>query len=171
LKDENPLIRKNAVKALEKIIELKNLKFILEALNDQNIEVRKEAIRVLGKIGSKLASKSLLVILKDNDIRIRNLAKNALYKIFDKQKSYELLYNVVKGRNLNARKEALRLLGMLKDKNSIDLLIKAFGSKVASIRRSAYKALLQILGKNIKVNAYVVLHTMFILPYYNFKKS
>jgi len=149
LRDENPIIRRNAVKALEKVIEIKNLRYITDSLNDQNIEVKKETIRVLGKIESKLASKPLLEILKDNDIKIRKLAKNALFKIFSKQKSYEPLYNILKGRNLNARKETIKILGLLKDQNAIDMLIKTFDSKVASIRRSAYRALLQILNKKV----------------------
>ncbi len=154
MKDENPIIKKNAVKALEKLIEIKNLSHILDTLNDTNIEVKKETIRVLGKIGNKKASKSLLENLKDNDIKIRNLAKNALVKIYSKEKSYDPLYNVLKGRNLNARRETIKILGLLRDQNAIDILIKTFNSKVASIRRSAYKALIQILDK--KVNEKII---------------
>lgn len=149
LKDESPLIRKNSVKALEKIIELKKVKHILEALNDENAEVRKEAIRVLGNLRSKRAISPLLEILKDNDIKIRNLTKITLYKIFNKTKTHEVLYDVLKGRNLNARKEAIKLLGMLKDLNAINLLIKTFDSTVASIRGAAYRAILKILNGEI----------------------
>ncbi|KKN51375.1 hypothetical protein LCGC14_0623170 [marine sediment metagenome] len=42
LKDENPIVRKNSVKALEKIIELKNVKHILDILNDPDVEARKK---------------------------------------------------------------------------------------------------------------------------------
>ena len=149
LKDENPLIRKNSLKALEKIIELKNIKHILETLNDENIDVRKESIRVLGSIGSKRAISPLSEILKDNDPKIRNLAKNAMNKIFKKIESNDILYDILKGKNINARKEAIKLLGMLKDVNAIDTLIKTFDSTVASIRRASYRAILQILQNKI----------------------
>ena len=149
LKDENPLIRKNSLKALVKIIELKNIKHILETLNDENIDVRKESIRVLGSIGSKRAIDPLSEILKDNDPKIRNLAKNAMNKIFKKIESNDILYEILKGKNVNARKEAIKLLGMLKDVNAIDTLIKSFDSTVASIRRASYRAILQILQNKI----------------------
>ena len=145
LRDENPLIRKNSVKALEKIIELKNIKYIFATLNDQNIDVRKESIRVLGNIGSKRAINPLTEILKEKDVKIRNLAKNALYKIFKKTNSNDTLYDILKGKNINARKEALKLLGMLKDENAIETLIKTFDSTVASIRSASFRAVLQIL--------------------------
>lgn len=149
LRDGNPIIRKNSLKALEKIIELKNIKHILATLNDQDIDVRKESIRVLGNIGSKRAINPLLEILKDNDVKRRNLAKNALYKIFKKIESNDGLYDILKGKNINARKEATKLLGMLKDVNAIDTLIKSFDSTVASIRRASYRAILQILQNKI----------------------
>jgi HEAT repeat protein len=149
LKEENPLIRKNSLKALEKIIELKNIKYVLVTLNDQDLDVRKESIRVLGNIGSKRAISPLSELLKDNDTKIRNLAKNALYKIIKKSKSNDVLYDILKGKNIYARREAIKLLGMLKDENAIDTLIKTFNSTVASIRRASYRAILQILQKKI----------------------
>ncbi len=149
LKDGNPLIRKNSLKALEKIIELKNIKYILATLKDQNIDVRKESIRVLGNIGSKRAINPLTEILKDKDVKVRNLSKNALYKIFKKIKSNDVLYDILKGKNINARREAIKLLGMLKDVNAIEYLIKTFDSTVASIRRASYRAILRILQNRI----------------------
>jgi HEAT repeat protein len=149
LTDKNPIIRKNTLKALEKIIELKNIKHILVTLNDHNMDVRKESIRVLGNIGSKRAINPLTEFLKDNDAKIRNLAKNALYKIFRKIKTNDVLYDILKGKNNNARREAIKLFGMLKDINAIDTLIKTFDSTVASIRRASYQATLLILQNKI----------------------
>jgi HEAT repeat protein len=149
LRDENPLIRINSINALEKIIELKNIKYILTTLNDNNTDVRKESIRILGNIGSKRAINPLSEILKENDVKVRNLANNALYKIFKKIKSNDILYDVLKGKNINARREALKLLGMLKDANAVDILIKTLDSTVASIRGSSYRAILKILQNKI----------------------
>ncbi|GAF85554.1 unnamed protein product, partial [marine sediment metagenome] len=145
LKDKNTLVRKNSVKALEKIIELKNIKYLLDLLDDPEIDVRREVIRVLGNVGSKRAVKPLLEVLKEKDIRLRNLARNAVYKILSKSKTYDLLYDVIKGRNIYARKEAIKLVGLLKDYKAIEFLMKTFTSKVASIRRAAYKAILEIV--------------------------
>jgi HEAT repeat protein len=149
LSDKNPLVRKNSLKALEKIIEVKNIKYILETLNDPDIDVKKESIRVLGTIGSKKAIRPLTEILKDNDVKIRNLAKNALSKIFKKIKSNDILYDILKWKNINARREAIKLLGMLKDVEAIEILIKTFDSTVASIRRASFRAILQILQNKI----------------------
>ncbi|MFX1549754.1 MAG: HEAT repeat domain-containing protein [Promethearchaeota archaeon] len=149
LQDQDSIIRKNSVKALDGIIEVKNVKYIIDLLKDQNVEVKKEAIQALGVIGSKKAIKPLIELLKENDTKLRNLAKNTLYKILKKSKSYEPIYEIVKGRNINARREAIKLLGMLKDVNAINLLMPIFNSQVPSLRSSAYRSILRIIDNKI----------------------
>ncbi|TFF89128.1 MAG: HEAT repeat domain-containing protein [Promethearchaeota archaeon] len=54
IKDDIPEIRRNAVIALEKLIdEPEEINIILEALYDPDLEVRKEAAKVLGKLGDE----------------------------------------------------------------------------------------------------------------------
>ncbi|MBD3214862.1 MAG: hypothetical protein GF311_19780, partial [Candidatus Lokiarchaeota archaeon] len=48
-------------------------------------------------------------------------------------------------RNITERQAAIKLLGLLKDEDSIDLLIKSLNSQNEKIRRLSYRALLKII--------------------------
>ncbi|MGB5910439.1 MAG: HEAT repeat domain-containing protein, partial [Promethearchaeia archaeon] len=71
LDDKNPIVRRNTVRALEKLIVPTDLWHIIKKLGDKNLEVRKTTIRVLGYIGDKNSVKPLLELLKDPEPDIR----------------------------------------------------------------------------------------------------
>lgn len=150
LSDENSIVRKNTVKSLESIIEPRDLKFIFEKLNDEDFEVRKTAIKVLGTIGSKKSIKPLLELLKDKDEVIRNLSVKSLDKILIKSKSFNVVYDVLKKRNLVARREAVKLLASATgDPDALRILIRLLNSKDTRIRVLAFNAILKISGSTV----------------------
>ncbi len=61
---KDPLIRKNSIKGLERLIQLKDAKFILNALSDEDLRVKTAAIKALGTIKSKRAIPHLIKFLK-----------------------------------------------------------------------------------------------------------
>ncbi len=157
LNDKNPVVRKNSIKALEYMIELKDVKFIFKKLNDENIEVRKTAVKVLGSIGSKRAIRPLLELLKDKDEAIRTLAVKSLDKILIKSKSFKEVYDVLKRRNLVARREAVKLLaGATDDPDALRILIRLLNSKDARIRRLAYNAILKLKVSQDKLDDSII---------------
>ena len=145
LTHEDPLIRKNSIKGLDKLIQIKEAKFILNALSDQDLRVKKAAIRALATIRSKRAIPHLIKFLKEKNPEIRKLSVRTLFSILSNQPPpYDKIYEILNGRNLISRREAIKLLSLLEDKNSIDYLIRTFNSKDAKLRRLAYNAILNI---------------------------
>ncbi|HUU86554.1 MAG TPA: HEAT repeat domain-containing protein, partial [Candidatus Glassbacteria bacterium] len=63
LHDKNTTVRKNAIKALEKIADKEDLDQIIVMLNDEDLEVINQTILVLGHIGVKEVIKPLINFL------------------------------------------------------------------------------------------------------------
>ena len=142
-------VRCNAIQALEKIIKTKDARLIINLLEDIDVDVKKASIKALGYIKSKRAIDPLLNLLKHKDEDIRKLALQSLKNIYITQDSYEKVYEVANSKNMVERKEAIKLLGLLKDKNSIDYMINSFKSNDNKIRKLAFNSLIQISGGRI----------------------
>ena len=144
-------VRYNAVKALEKVIQVKDARIIINLLDDVDSNVKKASIKALGVIKSKRAIDPLLKLLKNKDEDIRNLSVQSLNRIFVSLDSYEKIYEVANSRNMIERKEAIKLLGLLKDKKSIEYMINSFKSSDNKIRKLAYNSLIQISKNEVPV--------------------
>jgi len=144
-------VRYNAVKALEKVIKVKDARIIISLLDDVDIKVKKASIKALGVIKSKRAIDPLLKLLKNKDEDIRKLSVQSLNRIFVSLDSYEKIYEVANSRNMIERKEAIKLLGLLKDKKSIEFMINSFKSSDNKIRKLAYNSLIQISKNKVPV--------------------
>jgi HEAT repeat protein len=113
---EDPLIRKNSIKGLEKLLALKDAKVILNALSDEDLLVKKTAIRALGTIKSKRAIPHLIKFLKEKNSEIRKLSVRTLFLILSNQPPYDKIYEILNQRNIISRREAIKLLSLLEDK-------------------------------------------------------
>jgi len=151
LHKNDPEVRRNAVQALEKLIQVKDARLIINLLNDVDVDVKKASIKALGEIKSKRAIDPLLRLLKNKDEGVRKLSTRSLKQIFISLDSYEKIYEAANSRNMIERKEAIKLLGLLEDKNSIDYMINSFKSTDNQIRKLAYNSLVQISKGNIPI--------------------
>jgi HEAT repeat protein len=142
-------VRRNAIQALEKTIKTKDARLIINLLEDIDVDVKKASIKALGSIKSKRAIDPLLNLLKHKDEEIRKVALQSLKLIYLTLDSYEKVYEVANSKNMVERKEAIKLLGLLKDKNSIDYMINSFKSNDNKIRKLAFNSLIQISGNRI----------------------
>lgn len=153
LSDPNPEIRRNSVKALEKLIDKPDeINIILQTLEDENEEVRRESIKLLGKLGNERAIHPLIDLLKDESPMIRRTVVKSLYKLLKEASNFRILYNIIKKRNPHARREAVKLLGMIGDASTrtLNLLIRTLNSKDGYLRRRAYGSLIKIYETNEK---------------------
>ena len=144
LHKNDPEVRRNAIQALEKLIHIKDARVIINLLDDIDVDVKKASIKALGVIKSKRAIDPLLRLLKNKDEDVRKLSIQSLEQIFVTLDSYEKIYEVADSKNMIERKEAIKLLGLLKDKNSLDYMINSFKSSDNKIRKLAYTSLIQI---------------------------
>ncbi|NVM17078.1 MAG: HEAT repeat domain-containing protein [Candidatus Lokiarchaeota archaeon] len=144
LHKNDPEVRCNAIQALEKLIQVKDARLIINLLDDIDVDVKKASIKALGVIKSKRAIDPLLKLLKNKEEDIRKLSVHSLEQIFISLDSYEKIYEVANSKNMIERKEAIKLLGLLKDRSSIDYMINSFKSSDSKIRKLAYNSLVQI---------------------------
>lgn len=145
----DPEVRRNAVQALEKLIQAKDARLIINLLDDVDIDVKKACIKALSTIKSKRSIDPLLKLLKSKDKDVRNLTIQSLKYLFDSFDSYEKIYEIANSKNMIERKEAIKLLGLLEDIDSIDYMINSFKSNDNKTRKLAYNSLLQISKKSI----------------------
>ncbi len=151
LHKNDPEVRRNAIQALEKLIQVKDARLIINLLDDKDEDVKKASIKALSVIKSKRAIDPLLRLLKNKDEDIRRLSIQSLEQIFIALDSYEKIYEVANSKNMIERKEAIKLLGLLKDKNSIDYMINSFKSSDNKTRKLAYNSLIQISKDEVPV--------------------
>ena len=144
LHKNDPEVRCNAIQALEKLIQVKDARLIINLLDDIDVDVKKASIKALGVIKSKRAIDPLLRLLKNKDEDVRKLSIQSLEQIFSTLDSYVKIYEVANSKNMIERKEAIKLLGILEDKNSVDYMINSFKSGDNKTRKLAYNSLLQI---------------------------
>jgi HEAT repeat protein len=144
LHKNDPEVICNAIQALEKLIQIKDAKLVINLLDDIDTDVKKASIHALGVIKSKRAIDPLLKLLKTKDEDIRKLSLQSLENIFVSLDSYEKIYEAANSKNMIERKEAIKLLGLLKDANSIDYMINSFKSSDNKTRKLAYNSLFQI---------------------------
>ena len=121
----DPEVRRNAVQALEKLIQVKDARLIINLLDDVDIDVKKACIKALSTIKSKRSIDPLLKLLKSKDENVRKLTIQSLKCLFDTFDSYEKIYEIANSKNMIERKEAIKLLGLLEDIDSIDFMIKS----------------------------------------------
>jgi len=140
----DPEVKRNAVQALEKVLQVKDARLIINLLEDTDVEVKKASIKALGSINSKRAIDPLLKLLKNKNESVRQVSIQSLKRIFVNIDSYEKIYEVANSKNMIERKEAIKLLGLLEDKNSVNYMINSFKSTDNKTRKLAYNSLLQI---------------------------
>ena len=145
LKDENDKIRKNTVKALEKIlVSSKSFNEVYDLLEKKNIVARREAVKLLsGATGDPNAMQILIRLFNSEDSRIRRLAFSAVLKI-SQNKVDNLILEALKAREWQIRKFSAKILGEIKDENNIDLLLNLLNDPKSGVRRAATDSLAKI---------------------------
>jgi len=83
LKDENPIVRRNAAMALGDIKDNDATEPLIETLNDENAFVRMNAAKALGSIKDDRAVKPLVTALEDENPVVRKHVALALEEIGD----------------------------------------------------------------------------------------
>jgi len=176
LSEDDPEIRKNAIKSLGNINNEKSAEYLVDFLNDDNIEVKIEAINSLGKLKSKIAIKPLIRLLKDEEITVSWTAEESLVNFgidalddiseciingddrtrymlvsvlgeINDDRSKKLLINLLNDDDFDVRIKTMEILGENKSEGSLDYLANLLDDEDISIRKSAIKAITKIGGE------------------------
>jgi len=125
LKDRDPEVRMEAVRALGKINHPTTIDFIVSSADDENARVRREACIALGNNPSPQATSALLKVIKDdNNPDVRWEALNALSKSRDKGLS-SIVVHTISDRDPRVRALSAKILGDINDPETVPILIRA----------------------------------------------
>jgi HEAT repeat protein len=153
LKDESPIVKRNAVKALGGIGDPSAVKPLTAALKDEDLIVRGNAATALGQIKDARAVQTLIDALVDKSPIVRRNTATALGQIKD-VRSVKPLIDAMKDKDAIVRANAgaalgemdifcLHLIGCYPDDNVI-ALIRKLNHEDLIVRLSSIKALGEI---------------------------
>ncbi|MFC1760166.1 HEAT repeat domain-containing protein, partial [Candidatus Neomarinimicrobiota bacterium] len=159
--NQNPMIRRIAVKSLTHIDDKRSLDILIQLLEDEDNTVRASAANGLYYNGDERAVMPLTLRLKDEDALVRENAAKALGYIRD-ENAIDPLVNLLNGKypviadfKLNGGNyyaSAAFALGKIGNKKAIDALKHATKSSSPDTYQAANKALEKITEQSNKVN-------------------
>lgn len=145
LKDHDPLIRSNAVKALGAIGDPRAVEPLIKVLNDKNPLIQRQAVQALGRINDPRAVQPLIAVLGDKGRRpyVRMSAAEALGWLQDPE-AVDSLVVALSDDHWDVRSHAAEALGRIEDPQAVEPLIEALNDRDATVRGNAVDALAKI---------------------------
>ena len=145
LRDDDPLVRRNAVQALGAIEDPRAVKPLIKVVNDKNPLIQRLAVKALGKIKDPRAVDPLIAVLLDKrrEAHVRMSAAEALGWLEDPS-AIEPLIVALYDDHWDIRSHAAEALGRIKDPRAVEQLILALRDQDATVRGSAVDALARI---------------------------
>jgi HEAT repeat protein len=145
LKDHDPLVRSNAVKALGAIRDPRAVEPLIKVLNDKDPLIQRQAVQALGRIDDPRAIEPLIVVLGDKSRKphVRMSAAEALGWLGDPG-AVEPLIVALTDDHWDVRSCAAEALGSIKDPQAVEPLIEALKDRDVTVRGNAVDALAKI---------------------------
>ncbi len=145
LKDRDPLVRSNAVKALGAIQDPRAVEPLIKVLKDKDPLIQRQAVQALGRINDPRAVEPLIVILEDKKRRpyVRMSAAEALGLLRD-PRAVESLISALEDEHWEVRSHAAEALGRIQDPLAVEPLIGALKDEDVTVRGNAVDALAKI---------------------------
>jgi len=145
LKDHDPLVRSNAVKALGAIQDPRAVEPLIKVLNDKDPLIQRQSVKALGRINDPRAVEPLIVVLGDKERKphVRMSAAEALGWLGD-PRAVESLVVALSDDHWDVRSHAAEALGSIKDPLAVEPLIEALNDRDVTVRGNAVDALAKI---------------------------
>ena len=145
LRDHDPLVRSNAVKALGAIRDPRAVEPLIKVLNDKDPLIQRQATKALGWIDDPRAVQPLIALLGDKSRRphVRMSAAEALGWLEDPI-AVASLVAALSDDHWDVRSHAAEALGTIKDPLAVEPLIEALRDRDVTVRGNAVDALAKI---------------------------
>jgi len=146
LKDESPIVRATAAKAILSLDPEESVGYLRQLLNDKDEFVRRETAYALGLTRSRSATAALSErLLNDKEYGVRGAAAVALGQIADEGAVVPLVKTLADKRkpNVFVLRSAASALGQIKSRAGTAVLIAALGNEKlpSDVRREAARSL------------------------------
>lgn len=145
LKDNDPLVRSNAVQALGVIKDPRAVEPLIVVLNDKDPLIQRQAVKALGRINDLRALEPLIGVLEDREKKpyVRMSAAEALGRMGDSS-AVEPLVAALNDQYWDVRGHAAEALGRIRDPSAVEPLIAALKDQDATVRGNAVDGLAKI---------------------------
>ena len=145
LKDNDPLVRSNAVQALGAIKDPRAVGPLIAVLNDKDPLIQRQAVKALGRINDLRALEPLIGALEDREKKphVRMSAAEALGRMGDSS-AVDPLVAALNDQYWDVRGHAAEALGRIRDPSAVEPLIAALKDQDATVRGNAVDGLAKI---------------------------
>ena len=145
LKDNDSLVRSNAVQALGVIKDPRAVEPLVAVLNDKDPLIQRQAVKALGRINDLRALETLIGVLENREKKphVRMSAAEALGRMGD-SRAVEPLVGALDDPHWDVRAHAAEALGRIGDPSAVEPLIAALKDQDATVRGNAVDGLAKI---------------------------
>ena len=121
----NPVVRAEAVEAMEMAASRETLPWIRAALIDPHPAVRFAACVAVGRVRDTVSLRAVRNCADDNNCSVRAAAMFALHRFGDQSRSGQLPSYLLGGNDITCRRNAALVLGLLDEPSAIKALARA----------------------------------------------
>lgn len=139
--EANPVVRVEAVEALESSGCPNGVPWIRNALLDEHPAVRFAACVAVGRLGDDVAESAVRKCLTDEDASVRVAALFAQHRLGDHAGTGRIPTYLLNHDDVSVRRNAALLLGLLDEPDAVKVLARAMGDQDAGVRQHALEAM------------------------------
>ena len=145
LKDNDPLVRSNAVQALGAIKDPRAVEPLIAVLNDKDPLIQRQAVKAVGRINDLRALEPLIKVLQNREKKphVRMSSAEALGTMGD-SRAVEPLVAALNDPYWDVRAHSAEALGRIRDPRAVEPLIAALKDQDATVRGNAADGLAKI---------------------------
>lgn len=140
----NPVVRAEAVEALEMAASRETLPWIRAALIDPHPAVRFAACVAVGRVRDTVSLRAVRICTDDNNCSVRAAAIFALHRFGDESRSGQLPSYLLGGNDITCRRNAALVLGLLDEPSAIKALARAMKDPDFGVRHHALEAMARL---------------------------
>ncbi|MBI1827480.1 MAG: HEAT repeat domain-containing protein [Planctomycetes bacterium] len=146
----NPIVRVQAVEALESVGGENAKSWIRSALLDGNPAVRFAACVAAGMLGDRAAAETVEQKLRDENASVRLAALFARHRLGRTDRTGELTGYLLQNSDISVRRNAAMVMGLLGEQGAIKVLARAMRDSDPGVRQNVLEAMARLGNKEAR---------------------
>ncbi len=147
----NPVVRVEAVEALESAGGTTSVPWIREALGDEHPAVRFAACVAVGRSGDAVAMSRIRERMHDADPGVQVGAMFALHRLGDASESGRMSSFLLQHKDVTVRRNAAFVLGLLDEPSAVRVLARAMTDRDPGVRQHALEAMARLGNREARM--------------------
>jgi len=148
--EDNPVVRAEAVEALESVASAEILPWIRSAMLDEHPGVRFAACMATGRLRDASAESGLRIRLNDADASVKAAALYALHRLGHTEQTGRLTWYLLYSNDLTVRRNAAMAIALLDEPSAVKVLAKAMKDSDAGVRQHALEGMARLGNKEAR---------------------